>query len=128
MKYIGIDFGEKRVGIAISDEDGKIAFPALVLENNNKLLQNIFSFCQENDIKNVILGESKNYKGQSNLIMKKINSFKLELESLRLKVFWEPEFMTSIQASRITGENKMLDASAAALILQSYLDRTFKNN
>lgn len=128
MKYIGIDFGEKRVGIAISDEDGKIAFPALVLENNNKLLQNIFSFCQENNIKNVILGESKNYKGQSNLIMKKINSFKLELESLRLKVFWEPEFMTSIQASRITGENKMLDASAAALILQSYLDRTFKNN
>jgi hypothetical protein len=42
-------------------------------------------------------------------------------------VIYEPEFMTSVQASRITGENDMLDASAAALILQSYLDKQVKD-
>ena len=36
MKYLGIDYGEKRVGIAISDEEGKVAFPKIVLKNNNE--------------------------------------------------------------------------------------------
>jgi RNase H-fold protein (predicted Holliday junction resolvase) len=44
------------------------------------------------------------------------------------KVVFEPEFMTSVQASQITGENKMLDASAAAIILQSYLNREARND
>jgi RNase H-fold protein (predicted Holliday junction resolvase) len=38
VRYLGIDFGEKRVGIAVSDEDGKIAFPVSVLPNNENLM------------------------------------------------------------------------------------------
>ena len=48
------------------------------------------------------------------------------LEELDLTVSLEPEFMTSQQASRLQGENDKLDASSAAIILQSYLDR--RNN
>ena len=127
MRYLGIDFGEKRVGIAISDEDGQIAFPSVVLVNDNSLMKNIVDLCMKNGIEMVVMGESRDYKGQINTIMWKIQGFKKQLETIGFKVAFEPEFMTSVQASQITGENKMLDASAAAIILQAYLNREAKN-
>ena len=123
MRYLGIDFGEKRVGIAISDEDGKIAFPNVVLVNDGDLIKNIVDLCMKNAVEVVVMGESRDYKGQINSIMWKIEGFKKQLEMVGFKVVFEPEFMTSVQASQITGENKMLDASAAAIILQAYLNR-----
>ena len=127
MRYLGIDFGEKRVGIAISDEDGKIAFPNVVLVNDGDLIKNIVDLCMKNAVEVVVMGESRDYKGQINSIMWKIEGFKKQLEMVGFKVVFEPEFMTSVQASQITGENKMLDASAAAIILQAYLNRETKN-
>ena len=123
MRYLGIDFGEKRVGIAISDEEGKIAFPNAVLVNDQDLMKNIVDLCMRNNIEVVVMGESRDYQGQINTIMWKIQGFKKQLETIGFKVVYEPEFMTSVQASQITGENKMLDASAAAIILQSYLNK-----
>jgi putative Holliday junction resolvase len=124
MRYLGIDFGEKRVGIAISDEEGKFAFPTVVLSNDKELIKNIVDLCMQNRVEVVVMGESRNYQGQINEIMWKIESFKKQLEIIGYKVVFEPEFMTSVQASQVTGENKMLDASAAAIILQSYLDKS----
>lgn len=123
MRYLGIDFGEKRVGIALSDEEGKFAFPNSVLANDQNLMKNIVDLCMKNGVEMVVMGESRNYKGQINEIMWKIDGFKKQLEAMGFKVVFEPEFMTSVQASQITGENKMLDASAAAIILQSHLDK-----
>lgn len=124
MQYLGIDFGGKRVGIAVSDVDGKIAFPTAVVPNDDSLLKNIVDLCMKRQVEVVVMGESRDYKGQINNIMWEIESFRKKLELIGYKVVYEPEFMTSVQASLMTGENKMLDASAAALILQSYLDKT----
>ncbi len=126
MRYLGIDFGEKRVGIALSDEDGKLAFPKAVLENNSDLLRNIIDFCMQNNVEVIIMGESRDFHGKINEIMWKIEGFKKQLETMGKKVVYEPEFLSSVQASKITGENDMIDASAAAIILQSYLDRNNK--
>jgi putative holliday junction resolvase len=124
MKYLGIDFGSKRIGLAISDEEGKMAFPYSVILNNEKLTEEIEKIIKKEKIEAVVIGESKNFAGELNEIMAEIEDFKKELEEkTKLKVFLEPEFMTSIQAERIQGKNKMHDASAAAIILQSYLDR-----
>lgn len=123
MRYLGIDFGEKRIGIALSDEEGKIAFPQAVLANNSDLLRNIVDLCMKNSVDIVVMGESRDFHGKINDIMWKIEGFRKQLETMGLKVIFEPEFLTSVQASRITGENEMLDASAAAIILQSYLDK-----
>jgi methionine--tRNA ligase beta chain len=127
MKFLGIDYGTKRVGIAISDDKGKMAFPDLVLENNKELLSDILKICEEKGVGEVVVGESKNLNGEPNVLMEDIKKFVDELKKTsKRSVHLEPEFMTSIQASRIQGENKMLDASAAAIILQSYLDK--RNN
>jgi len=123
MQYLGIDFGGKRVGIAVSDIGGRIAFPLAVFANDDSLLRNIVDECMKRSVEVVVMGESRDYKGQINNIMWEIDGFRKKLELIGYKVVYEPEFMTSIQAMQITGENKMLDASAAAIILQSHLDK-----
>lgn len=127
MKIIGIDYGEKRVGMAISDDSGKMAFPFSVLENNDKLLGKIKDIIERENVKKIVVGESKDFSGKPNMIMKDIEMFINSLESqIDLNVVLEPEFLTSHQAERYTGKNSMHDASAAAIILQSYLDRNLE--
>lgn len=124
MRYLGIDFGTKRVGIALSDEDGKMAFPKEVIENSPRLLGRILDMCIEENVGAIVIGESKDLDGTRNPLMKKIEVF---VDSLRtntkIPVFFEPEFFTSHQAQKIQGKNAMIDASAAAIILQSFIDK-----
>ncbi|TSD03144.1 MAG: putative holliday junction resolvase [Parcubacteria group bacterium Athens0714_16] len=127
-KMLGIDYGSKRIGIAISDDEGKIAFPKVILNNDEKLFQNIEKIIMEEKISGIVLGESLNYLGEKNEIMKDIEKFKTKLEEgLNLPVYFEQEFMTSMQARRTmkqsNNETVKLDDSAAAIILQSYLDK-----
>ena len=124
MKYLGIDYGEKRVGIAISDIEAKVAFPKIVLENNTDLIKKIADLCKESEVGAIVIGESKDYKGEDNKISPKIISFKRELSSVvSFPVFLEPEFMSSMQVEKTFGKTDMLDASAASIILQTFMDK-----
>lgn len=131
MRYLGIDYGEKRIGIALSDENGEMAFPHLVVENKNNTknaLEKIKKICLEKKVNVVVFGESKNFDMVDNSIMKDIKIFAEELKKeTGLKIFFQPEYMTSAQAEHTQGKNDKLDASAATIILQSYLD-IIKNN
>lgn len=123
MRHIGIDYGAKRVGVALSDETNSLAFPHSVAENGDGLVGEIGRIAAENGVGRIVVGESKDYQGNDNEIMGGILRFKSDIESvLGLEVVLEPEFLTSAEASRATGD-AMLDASAAAIILQSYLDK-----
>ena len=71
----------------------------------------------------VVVGESLNFEQKENTIMQEVKPFVEKLKtSLGLPVHMHPEFMTSQEAEQIQGKNEMHDASAAALILKSYLD------
>ncbi|MDP2593469.1 MAG: Holliday junction resolvase RuvX [bacterium] len=124
MRIMGIDFGSKRVGIAISDEDEKIAFPTVVLPNDKNLLNEVHKICEANKVGEVVFGESNDLDGKPNPIMKKIEDFKKKAaEKIKVPFKMEPEFFTSVEAERIQGKTEMQDASAAALILQNHLDK-----
>ncbi len=138
--YLGIDYGLKNVGIAVSDEDGVIAFPKTILNNDKDLFENIKEIVEEEKIEKIVLGESINFAGEPNPIMEKINPFKEKLEKdFDLSVYFQKELFTSAEADKIQGDNlrnvrkedrkkekvnlEKNDASAAALILRSYLDK-----
>ena len=137
MRYLGIDYGTKRVGVALSDEEGKVAFPRGVMENNSTLVQSVADLARKGEVKAIVIGESKDLEGRDNPLMEHIRVFVRELELLSgIAVLFEPEFMTSLEARRSPhGEEKPtarktanqkkkdVDASAAALILQSYLNK-----
>lgn len=127
MKYLGIDYGSKRVGVAISDESLIFSFPLTVLDTSDNLLDEIKKICDENKIEVIVVGESRDFSFNENDIMKEVHPFISKLkETIGLPVYLHPEFMTSQEAERLQGKNEMTDASAAALILKSYLDT--KNN
>ena len=124
MKFLGIDYGTKRIGIAISSGNNTIAFPKSVLSNTKNLIDEIKTIYKKEDIAGIVIGGSFNFKGESNPLMKDIEIFieKIKKE-IDTPIYLEPEFLTSHQAQQIQGKNKMLDASAAAIILQSFLDK-----
>ena len=122
-RILGVDYGTKRVGIALSDESRKFALPCCVLPNNPKLLVEIKAIMHEHDINEVVIGDSRDYKGKANRIQDSILNLKRQLEDNGYKVNLELEFMTSMQAERFQGKTDKTDASAAAIILQSYLDK-----
>ncbi len=122
-KIMGIDYGKRRVGIALSDETRSLAFPREVISNNKKLLSSILKISREENVRKIVIGESLDYKGQENKIMSGIKTLKKNLEEAGFSVYLEPEFLTSREAERIQGKKETLDASAAAVILRSHLER-----
>lgn len=127
MKILGIDYGTKRIGLALTDDEGFMAFPHSTIQNDNKILENFEKVIKENDVEAIIIGESKNYKMEDNLIMEDILNLKKVLEKeFDIEVDLHPEVLTSVQAEKIQGKNDKSDASAASIILQSYLDSNKK--
>jgi RNase H-fold protein (predicted Holliday junction resolvase) len=111
------------VGVAFSDEGGTLAFARYVIENNSRLLPQIVADAQAKDVSTIVIGESRNFKGEPNTIFPLAAVFGDNLRKAGFTVMFEPEYLTSRQAESIQGKTDMLDASAAALILQSYLDK-----
>lgn len=110
--------------MATSDEAGSMAFPLSVVPNTGDLVRVVAEICEKEGISAIVIGESRDFDGTPNPLMKKILPFKKKLEEkLGLSVFLEPEYLTSKQARNIQEGSAMTDASAAAIILQSFLDK-----
>ena len=122
-RIMGIDYGGKRVGVAVSDPSRRFALPMSVIRNTSDLEAEIGKIALDNEVKEIVLGESRDYKGEPNDIYLDSVAFKKNLEAAGFIVHFEPEFMTSVQAERLQGKNEKSDASAAAIILQGFLDR-----
>jgi len=130
MRYLGIDYGTKHIGVAVSDDTATLAFPLGTVAAGEGAVAEVLALARENGVGEIVIGESRDYSGTPNPLMQKIEAFKQQLEAQGTVVVFEPEFMTSSQASR-QGQDKRgeggdvfdKDASAAALILQQYLDR-----
>lgn len=123
-KLIGIDYGTKRVGVAISDESSSVAFPHAIFPNDSTLMPSIVALIQKEGVTEIIVGESKDRDGNDNSIMKSARKFILGLErALPVKVYFEPEFYSSVEA-RQSGDSGLVDAKAAAIILNSFIERS----
>jgi putative Holliday junction resolvase len=125
MRMLGVDFGTKRIGLALSDESGRFAFPHSVIENNSRAVAVVVGICKKEDISKIVMGESLNFKGEKNAVMTEIEKFVESLRGeVRIPIEFQNEVLTSREASRVQGDNDMNDASAAALILKHYIDKS----
>jgi putative Holliday junction resolvase len=127
MRILGIDFGKKRVGIAMTDEGGIMAFPQVVYENDPSLLKKIVAFINEKKVDEVVIGHSLDRSGKPNDIHKQVEELITDLTlETGLPIHLEPEQYTTQAALRIQGRNAMTDAAAAALILENFITRNKK--
>ncbi len=127
MRKMGIDFGSKRVGIALSDDQGLMAFPEMVIENNKDLLKTIVKLISDKQVGEIVIGHSLGRDGKPNEIHDMVEDLitALTLET-GLPTHLEPEQYTTQEAIRFQGRNQETDASAAAIILNSYITRNKK--
>jgi putative Holliday junction resolvase len=133
---MGLDYGSKTVGVAISDELGLTAQPIMTIErkSENKLrktLAKIEELIDEYKVSFVVLGYPKNMNNTEGDRVKATNEFKEHLERRTgLEVFLQDERMSTIEATNILKESGVrreerkdyVDKMAAAIILQTYLD------
>ena len=124
MRFVGIDYGTKRVGLALSDESGTMAFPHAVIPNDRNLLKTLVALIEEKGVEAIVVGHSLDLSGNPNKLHTHVESFiqDLTLET-GLPVHLEPEQYTTQEARRVQGKNNLTDASAATLILNSYLQK-----
>jgi putative Holliday junction resolvase len=134
-RVLGIDFGEKRLGLALSDESRTLASPLAVYERKD--LQSDLRFLRDlilrYQITEIVLGLPLNMDGSLGLKAQQVLEFKRALEeSLKLPVHTFDERFTTAEAERALLEANMSrrkrkakrDALAAVLILQGYLQQS----
>jgi len=80
MKYLGVDFGEKNIGLAKSDSSGQMAFPLNILKNDENFEKSFFEILEEENIEKIIFGKSLNYQMEENKIHKKLEKFLGKIE------------------------------------------------
>jgi putative Holliday junction resolvase len=137
-RFLGVDYGTKRIGLAISDENLVLAFPKEIIQNDKNIFKRLGKIIKQENISEIVIGESTDFSGKSNPLAGKIEIFILELQERfsaqggsasggKLPVRKQKEFLTSVEARRYQVKSGRVDASAAALILQRYLDKINKS-
>ena len=126
MKYLGIDFGMRKVGLALSDEAGTMGFPHSVLPNDGKLMDVMLTLIKKERIEAIVIGDSRDYAGNENAVAAPARAFAAVLaEKAGLPLHFELEVLTTEEARRMPDGSRqpggIVDSSAAALILTNYL-------
>jgi putative holliday junction resolvase len=127
MKYLGIDFGTKKVGFAQSDDEGRLAFPLMISPNDAQLFKDTTELIREMKFSMVVIGESVDQKGKPNPVAKVAREFGAKLEaSCDVQIAYEKEWYSSMEARKQPGKegSHEVDDQAAAIVLQRYLDKT----
>lgn len=121
MNYLGIDYGEKRIGLAKGDSNLKIATPLKTILNEPGVLNELAHIVNTEVIEKIIIGVPMSFDGGANSFVAKIVEFAEDVEA-RTDV--PVETVNEIFSSKMASENSTkIDESSAALILQTYLDR-----
>ena len=132
MRLLGIDHGDSRIGLSISDELASFAHPYRTLQRNTQVFHEIRQIVERERITGIVIGLPKNMDGTLGQSAAKAKAFGGELALVIPAItilFWD-ERLTTLEAQRAlhaAGKNakqskKMIDQVAAQILLQSYLD------
>lgn len=131
-RALGIDYGDRRIGIALSDPLKIISKPLITLKNNSNFLSELKNIIEEKDVDVVVVGYPIGMKGQITKQTEKVESFiQLLIENINIKISKVDERLSTVSALHSlieqgikTGHNKeLIDDTSAAIILQEFLDR-----
>ena len=133
-RFLGIDYGTVRIGLALSDPTGILASPLPFLENQSpqQVTSALSQLIQTHQIEGLVIGLPRNMDGTYGPSAQKVRDFIAQIQkSISLPITPIDERLTTAQASKqLSGIGlnqkqlrKKVDSSSASLILQQYLDR-----
>lgn len=124
MRYLGIDYGDKRIGVALSDKQGILAFPLATVENGKNAINQIKKICNEQEAEKIIIGLPLSFAMKETEQTEKVRLFAKKLnKEINLPIEFENEILTSKMAGKEGVSRQKIDESSAALILQSWIDK-----
>lgn len=132
-RIMGIDYGEKRIGIALSDPLLTFAYPFITLQNDASFLTNLSKIIVEKKIIKIILGLPSSSFKSSKELAKKVIKLKADIEKKNNidVVLWDEEYSSAIAKEKVVEsvakkskrrKKDLLDRHSAAVILQEFLD------
>ncbi len=137
MRILGIDYGKKRIGAAVSDPLGLTAQPVEVIENNASAMNRIKELCEKYEAGSVVVGLPKSLKGEVAKSAEDVLAFIAKLQKVLggIPVIPHDERLSTssviktLSQTGMSGRKKRLvvDKMAAAYILQGYMDGLQKN-
>lgn len=132
MRCLALDYGQKRIGVAISDLSNTIATTHSILINNKSLLENIKQIVLAEKITHIVIGLPLHMNGEKGDKALMAESFGDSIKSsIDVEIVYEDERLTTVSAQRIliSGDvrrdkrKEKVDALAATFFLQKYLDK-----
>lgn len=133
MKFIGIDYGARKIGIALADDQTKLALPFKVIEETDrqKQIKEIAAIAEQERADKIVIGLPLSKKGEQTAQTRAVKDFVRQLTAGlpgQTPIDWEDERLTTKLGGKLIKEvgKGPEDAVAAALILQSYLDRSLR--
>jgi len=129
-RILAIDYGEKRIGLALSDENKEFAFEYEIWQAAD-FFKKISGLISEKEIEKIVLGKPVNLKGESTKKTQEVLRFQEKLQKTlpqECKIDLLDERLSSKMAEKIAGTSKNIDALAAQIFLQNYLNKNAKQN
>lgn len=126
---ISLDVGEKRIGVAVADESVRISVPFTTLEVDGSELEAIAELVVKEGAEKVIVGYPRNQSGEPTAQTRYVEQFGDRLKDMQLSIEYQDESLTSVLAEQYLQSHGKpyskadIDAQAAALILQDYLEQ-----
>ncbi len=131
MRILGIDYGERKVGIALGDTETRMASPWMILDNtgHGELIKQIKLVVENESVERVVIGIPMDTRdlSQESKQAEAVRTFISDLRSINIPVDEVNEMLSTSQAQhslKASGSKAEDDAVAAAILLQSYLDKT----
>ncbi len=129
--FLALDVGEKRIGLAMADDQVRIAVPFGWLENDKNIVTEITQTIMRHEIDVLVVGYPRNQQGEPTKQTEYVENFVKRLVDVEVdvEVVYQDESLTSVQAEERLGDkikNKgEIDAEAASIILQDYLETQY---
>ncbi|MEO5499187.1 MAG: Holliday junction resolvase RuvX [Candidatus Saccharimonadales bacterium] len=129
--FVGLDIGEKRIGVASADNEVRIAFPVSTVMVDGLEISRLREIVTEIQPSALIVGYPRNQKGEATAQTAIIIEFAQQLEVLKIPIVFQDESLTSVLAEEYLKRTKKnytksdIDSHAAAIILGDYLETTY---
>jgi putative Holliday junction resolvase len=134
LRILGIDFGLKRIGLALSDPLKIFAYPFKTIENDNKVWENLKNIIKENSIEKIILGYPLRFSREETHVTQAVLDFKnILINKFNIEVIlWDETLTSQIAKKRVLESvNKksqrrrrgIIDMNSALVILQEFLEK-----
>jgi putative Holliday junction resolvase len=132
-RILAIDFGIKRIGLALTDPLKIFAYPFKTILNNNKIINELISIIKQYNVKRIIIGYPLREDGRKSELAKSVDKFRDMLKSkIDIDILLQDEryssqlalskVLESVNKKKKRRDKGLIDRNAASIILQDYLD------